>query len=65
MIDTTKPLWIVPIPESELRGEQLFYATQDPQRAEGIASEDKSDAVKVWLEGSMETYRHVTRWEQA
>jgi len=64
MIDTSKPIWIIPVPDSEIRGECLFYATQDPERAEALAKEEGADAVKAVLEGTFETYRHVTRWEQ-
>lgn len=64
MIDTSKHLWLVPIPESEIRGEVLFHATYDQERAEALAKEEGSHAYKLWLEGSMETWGHVTRWEQ-
>jgi hypothetical protein len=64
MIDTSKHLWIIPIPDSKIRDQVLFHATQDPERAAALAKEEDTVALKVWLEGSFETWGHVTRWEQ-
>ena len=61
--------WLIEIPGSVIRNEPLFYATQDQERAEGLVKELEAEhgksvkALKVWLEGSMETWGHVTRWE--
>jgi hypothetical protein len=61
--------WLIEIPNSVIRDEPLFYATKDQQRAEGLVAELTAEhgkpvtALKVWLEGSMETWGPVTRWE--